>query len=290
MNQDIKQQVKERYGALADQAALIELSESRPQLSDGCCGPGGCCSSTATISDGYTLQALYTPAEVAGLPESVTAISLGCGNPTALANLKPGEVVLDLGSGGGIDCFLAAKAVGPTGYVIGVDMTDSMLELAHKNKAKLGLTNVEFRKGEIEHLPVESDSVDIIISNCVINLSPDKDAVFREALRVLKPGGRFTVSDMVTEGHFSEQLRANVSAWSGCVTGALDQNLYLEKMGQAGFTQIQVESRTSYGLENLESLDEASRQALTQDIEGSTIPADVRLYSAQIVAYKPKQD
>jgi SAM-dependent methyltransferase len=195
--------------------------------------------------------------------------------------------VLDLGSGGGIDCFLAAKAVGPSGQVIGVDMTDSMLALANKNKAKLGVTNVDFRKGEIENLPVASDSVDVIISNCVINLSPDKDAVFREAVRVLKSGGRFTVSDMVTEGEFPEPLRQNVNAWAGCISGALDQNDYLAKMRQAGFSQIEVESRKSYGLENLAELDESSREALSKNVDWSTVPEDVRLYSARIVAYKP---
>ncbi|MCB0166317.1 MAG: arsenite methyltransferase, partial [Anaerolineae bacterium] len=194
--------------------------------------------------------------------------------------------VLDLGSGGGIDCFLAAKTVGPTGYVIGVDMTDSMLAVANINKSKLDLTNVEFRKGEIEDLPVDSDSIDVIISNCVINLSPDKDAVFREAFRVLKPGGRFTVSDMVTEGEFPEQLRQNVKAWAGCITGALDQSVYLGKLQAAGFTDIEVESRRSYGLENLDSLDPASQESLTKDIDWATVPDDVRLFSAQIVATK----
>jgi arsenite methyltransferase len=230
---------------------------------------------------------LYGQGELVDLPESVTGASLGCGNPTAIANLKPGETVLDLGSGGGIDCFLSARAVGPSGYVIGVDMTDSMLELANKNRAKMGITNVEFRKGEIENLPVESGTVDVIISNCVINLSPDKAAVFRDAFRVLKPGGRFTVSDMVTEGEFPAQLKANINAWAGCISGALDQADYLAKLKAAGFTDVLVESRTSYGLENLDVLDEASRTALTKDVDWSTVPNNVRLYSARIVAYKP---
>ena len=196
-------------------------------------------------------------------------------------------MVLDMGSGGGIDCFLAAKAVGPAGYVIGVDMTDSMLELANQNKASLDLTNVEFRKVEIENLPVENYTSDIIISNFVINLSPDKDAVFREAVRVLKPGGRFVVSDMVTEGHFPEQLRANINAWAGCITGALDQEVYLEKMRAAGFVNVEVESRTSYGLESLDLLDEASREAITKGVDWATVPPDIRLYSARVVGYKP---
>jgi ubiquinone/menaquinone biosynthesis C-methylase UbiE len=240
-------------------------------------------------------QALYNSTDLTGLPDSVTLASLGCGNPTAIAGLKPGETVLDLGSGGGIDCFIAAKFVGASGRVIGVDMTHSMLELANKNKAKLGLTNVEFRQGEIEALPVESDSVDVIISNCVINLSPDKDAVFREAFRVLKPGGRLAVSDIVTEGHFSDQLRANLSAWADCITGAIDQNEYLMKMRQAGFVDAEIEAHASYGSENLDLLDEAcpelvewaSRENLTRNLDGSTVPGDVRVYSARIVARKP---
>jgi ubiquinone/menaquinone biosynthesis C-methylase UbiE len=230
---------------------------------------------------------LYQATDISDLPDSVTDISLGCGDPITLANLKPGETVLDLGSGGGIDCFLAAKAVGPTGRVIGVDMTDSMLALANQNKAKLGLTNVEFRQGEIENLPVESDSVDVIISNCVINLSPDKDAVFKEAFRVLKPGARFTVSDMVTEGEFPDQLKANVNAWAGCISGALDQSDYLAKLRRAGFSNVAVESRKSYGLENLDELDPSSREALTQNVDWATVPEDVRLYSARVVGYKP---
>jgi SAM-dependent methyltransferase len=308
---NIKDRVKERYGAIADQylkpetAAPIEILESRPLSAASCCGPSGCGPAPASgqlyqVADGVSCcspggeaasttlaEALYSQTAIADLPDSVTSISLGCGNPTAIANLKPGEVVLDLGSGGGIDCFLAAKAVGPTGYVIGVDMTDSMLNLANQNKAKIGLTNVEFRKGEIENLPVENNSVDVIISNCVINLSPDKDAVFREAFRVLKPGARFTVSDMVTEGDFPAQLRANINAWAGCITGALDQEVYLNKLRAAGFANVAVESRVSYGLEHLDLLDEASRDTLTKDVDWSTVPANVRLYSAHVVAYKP---
>lgn len=232
-------------------------------------------------------QALYQEADTAGLPDSVTLASLGCGNPTAIARLKPGETVLDLGSGGGIDCFIAARFVGPGGQVIGVDMTDHRLALANQNKAKLGLTHVEFRKGEIEDLPVESNSVDVIISNCVINHSPDKDAVFKEAFRVLKPAGRFAVSDMVTEGEWSEQLKANVGVWAGCIAGAIDQAEYLAKLRAAGFIEVEVESCSSYGLESLDTLDEESRETLIKGLEGTNIPADVRLYSAQIVARKP---
>ena len=282
----MKDAVREKYGALADQVNVVE-PVSVTEVSDGytpqasCCGPT-CCSDESQ----KTTNIHYQADTLANLPDTVTGISLGCGDPTAIANLQPGETVLDLGSGGGIDCFLAAKNVGPTGYVIGVDMTDSMLELANKNKLKMGVNNVEFRKGEIEDLPVRDNTVDVIISNCVINLSPDKDAVFREAFRVLKPGGRFTVSDMVTEGEFPEQLRQNVNAWSGCITGALDQSDYLDRMRQAGFSQVEVESRKSYGLENLDELDEDSRETITKDVDWTIVPDDVRLFSARIVAYK----
>ncbi|MFN8459899.1 MAG: arsenite methyltransferase [Anaerolineae bacterium] len=288
----IKEQVKQRYGAIAEQhlkpAAPIELLEARPPAEASCCGPaGGGCAPGEAAQDVSMAQALYQQADIAGLPDSVTLASLGCGNPTAIASLKPGETVLDLGSGGGIDCFISAKFVGPTGRVIGVDMTDSMLALANQNKAKLGLTNVEFRKGEIENLPVEDNSVDVIISNCVINLSPDKLAVFREAFRVLKPGGRFAVSDMVTAGEWPDQLKASVGAWAGCITGAIDQQEYLQQMREVGFAEVAVESRSSYGLEALDLLDEASRETLTKNVDWSIVPADVRLYSARIVARKP---
>jgi len=290
----MKEKVKERYGALADRVhnpqedTLVTISDGyAPPGSDSCCCPtGSCCEPAAGGQGSGVAQLLYNQNDIGDLPGSVTDISLGCGDPITLANLKPGETVLDLGSGGGIDCFLAAKVVGPTGRVIGVDMTDNMLALANKNKAQLGVDNVEFRKGEIEDLPVEDNSIDVIISNCVINLSTDKDAVFREAFRVLKPGARF----MVTEGEFPAQLRENVNAWSGCISGALDQADYLQKLRSAGFVGVEVESRKSYGIEDVDSLDEESRRALTQGVDWSTVPNDVRLYSARIVAYKPGKD
>lgn len=292
-NEQIKQQVKERYGALAEQFAgsgeadMLDVLTGAAGETEGCCGPSGCCDHVDVNRGDLWGAALYQDSTVGALPDSVTGISLGCGDPTTIANLRPGQTVLDLGSGGGIDCFLAAKNVGPTGHVIGVDMTDSMLELANQNRDKLGLTNVEFRKGEIENLPVESNSVDVIISNCVINLSPDKDAVIREAFRVLKPGGRFAVSDMVTEGDFPERLRQNMAAWSGCISGALDQSDFLDKLQQAGFVDVAVESRSSYGLESLDTLDEASRQMLSEGVDWDTVPDNVRLYSAKVVARKP---
>ncbi|MBN1220962.1 MAG: arsenite methyltransferase [Anaerolineae bacterium] len=291
---NIKEQVKERYGAIAGQytqpdSSPIEFYDRQPQPNASCCAPGCCAPGEAAAMPGL-VETLYDPNAVADLPNTVTDASLGCGNPTAMASLKPGEIVLDLGSGGGIDCFIAAQAVGPTGYVIGVDMTDKMLALANQNKAKLGATNVEFRKGEIENLPVANHSVDVIISNCVINLSPDKDAVFREAFRVLKPGGRFTVSDIVTDGDLPEALRQSISAWVGCISGALDQNEYLAKLRQAGFSDVAIDSRTAFGLEALDSLDEETRAALCNEIDISTIPHDARIYSANIVAYKPEQE
>jgi arsenite methyltransferase len=302
---EIKSRVKERYGALAAQVINMEsdpalnVDNSWAKLASSCCTPtavnsageqlpqsAACCQPVE--ADAATLaEALYGNSTVAELPDTVTDISLGCGNPTAIAGLQPGETVLDLGSGGGIDCFLAAKAVGPSGTVIGVDMTDDMLRVANNNKNRLGISNVEFRKGEIENLPVESNSVDVIISNCVINLSPDKTAVFREALRVLKPGGRFAVSDMVTEGDFPPQLQANMAAWAGCITGALDQADYLAKMREVGFAEVAVESRQSYGIENMADLDEESQAMLAAGLDWATVPDDVRLFSARIVANKP---
>lgn len=262
-SQSIKETVKDRYGSLA--ARQIEADGVIPLAASSCCGDSGCCSS----ADMSIAEELYAQDDLSALPSTVTDIALGCGNPHAIAGLKPGETVLDLGSGGGIDCFIAAKAVGPTGRAIGVDMTDSMLALANKNKAKLGAENVEFRKGEIEALPVESNTVDIIISNCVINLSPDKDAVFREAFRVLKPGGRFAVSDVVTEGEIPPQLRADLNAWAECITGAIDKIEYLGKLRQAGFIDIQIESETPYG------------------VDDAMPDGEVRVLSANIVAYKP---
>jgi arsenite methyltransferase len=222
------------------------------------------------------------------LPASVTNVSLGCGNPLAIANLKPGETVLDLGCGGGMDCFLAARAVGPTGAVIGADMTGSMVALANQNKAKLGLANVEFRHGQIEALPVESASIDSIISNCVIDLSPDKTAVFAEAFRVLKPGGRCSITDTVIQGEFPAAIKANIDTWAGAViTPLITLEEYIHCIHQAGFVEVTVESLTSYGLENLEALDEASRRTLTQGADWSGVPGNAGLYSARIVAKKP---
>ncbi|MEO8393080.1 MAG: arsenite methyltransferase [Chloroflexota bacterium] len=204
-----------------------------------------------------------------GLPSEVVNISLGCGDPVSIASLKAGETVLDLGSGGGIDCFLAARQVGESGYVIGVDMTPEMLMKANANKLKMGVNNVEFRRGQIEALPVQDNSIDVIISNCVINLSPDKQAMFNEALRVLTPGGRISISDIVSEGDFSAELRADAAKWAECVTRAIDADLYIGMMRAAGFSDIQV-------------VDKSNAEGIVERQAGMP-----RIFSARITARKP---
>ena len=233
----ITQAVREKYGSLAEK-------QSERQNSVSCCGGGSSCGSISELSE--EAADLYSTEEISSLPDSVTGISLGCGNPTAIANLAPGQTVLDLGSGGGIDCFLAAEKVGPQGHVTGLDMTPKMLDLARANAKKLGVHNVEFRYGYIEDIPLPDASVDVIISNCVINLSADKGAVFRETYRVLKTGGVLNISDIVTYGSLPEALAQELSAWAGCVSGALDEEVYLEKMREAGFSKIEITERKYY--------------------------------------------
>src|SRR6267378_3673048 len=228
---NIKEIVKEKYG----QAALRGKSGS-------CCGTAD---PSGSGCDPITSN-LYDAAQMQQVPGEALQASLGCGNPTALAKLNPGEVVLDLGSGGGIDVLLSAKRVGPTGKAYGLDMTDEMLALANENKRKAGAGNVEFLKGEIEHIPLPDNSVDVIISNCVINLSADKDRVLREAFRVLKPGGRLAVSDVVTRGEMTPEVRQSVLAWVGCIAGALEENEYRGKLSAAGFEQIEIEPTRVY--------------------------------------------
>jgi len=208
---------------------------------------GGCCSSDSSCGDPITSN-LYGAAETAGLPEDAVLASLGCGNPTLLAQLHEGETVLDLGSGGGIDVLLSARRVGPMGKVYGLDMTDEMLALANENKQKAGVENVEFLKGQIESIPLPDNSVDVIISNCVINLSADKGRVLREAYRVLKPGGRFAVSDVIRRGEVDEAIARDVEAWIGCIAGALEENEYKRLLGEAGFTGIDIEPTRIYEL------------------------------------------
>jgi arsenite methyltransferase len=199
--------------------------------SSSCCEGDSCCDNT-----------LYNPDLLSTLPAEVSSFSLGCGDPVTLAGLAPGSTVLDLGSGGGLDCFLAAKQVGPSGHVIGVDMTPEMLERATAAAQRMGIPNVEFRYGFLEQLPVDDESVDVILSNCVINLAPDKAPVFREALRVLKPGGLFSVSDIITRGELSDEIKKNLTAWSACVSGAIPEGEYIEKLEEVGFIDIQVKA------------------------------------------------
>jgi SAM-dependent methyltransferase len=221
---DIRTTVRQHYGEAA--------ANFQPKASSSCCGSKDSVDMTASM--------LYPISELDTLPEEVTGLSMGCGDPITLASLQSGQTVLDLGSGGGIDCFMAAKKVGENGHVIGVDMTPEMLEKARANQAKMGFKNVEFRLGEIEHLPVADNTVDIIISNCVVNLSPDKLQVFREAFRVLKSGGRLALSDIVTDGPLPQVVKDSLSAWAGCVAGALDVKEYLATLEGAGFTNIEL--------------------------------------------------
>lgn len=263
---EISQVVQERYGK-----AALRVIEGQAKAS--CCGTGASCSPDPITSD------LYAEAETAGLPIEAMLASLGCGNPTALAELKPGEVVLDLGSGGGIDVLLSARRVGPTGKAYGLDMTEEMLALARANQAKAGVTNVEFLQGQIEKIPLPDNSVDVIISNCVINLSGDKDRVLREAFRVLRPGGRFAVSDVVTRGVLPEPVRKSLALWTGCVAGALDEMEYVEKLRAAGFEGPGVEPTRIYTAEDARSfLDEAglAGDRMAAELDGKVMGAFIR--------------
>jgi SAM-dependent methyltransferase len=257
-SKDIKESVRERYGRIAE------------SVSDGasCCGPS---------SDGDPIISnLYAEGELAEVPLEAAMASLGCGNPVALAELKEGEVVLDLGSGGGIAVLLSAKRVGPTGKAYGLDMTDEMLGLANKNLAQSGLTNVEFLKGEIEDIPLPDNSVDVIISNCVVNLSPDKSKVLAEARRVLKPGGRFAISDIVLIKRLPEKVEKSVGAWIGCVAGALPANDYLAKLLDAGFTNPSLEITRSYGGSDFGGRDETLTDEEKRQASSAFVSAFVR--------------
>jgi SAM-dependent methyltransferase len=268
----IKEKVRENYG----KAALRVLNN---EGSASCCGPstGGCgCSNPITGN-------LYADSDKADLPAAAVAASLGCGNPTALAELKPGETVLDLGSGGGIDVLLSARRVGPGGKAYGLDMTDEMLNLARENQRKAGVHNVEFLKGEIENIPLPDRAVDVIISNCVINLSADKDRVLAEAFRVLKPGGRFAVSDIVVRGEMPAEIRRSVELWIGCVAGALEESEYRAKLASAGFTEIDVEPTRVYTV--ADAADLLAQASL--DAEKITPYVDGKFASAFIRARKP---
>ncbi len=261
----VKEVVKEKYGKAAQQAAEGGRATCGPSGSCGCADPG--------------TRDLYAEGQVAGLPGAAVQASLGCGNPTALAELRPGEAVLDLGSGGGIDVLLSARRVGPTGKAYGLDMTDEMLALARENQRQSGLTNVEFLKGEIENIPLADHSVDVIISNCVINLSADKDRVLREAFRVLKPGGRFAVSDVVVRGEVPAEIRRNVELWVGCVAGALSEDDYRAKLARAGFDAVEVEATRVYKVDDAREFLASSGldpDAIAPHVDGKFISAFVR--------------
>jgi len=262
----LKDAVREKYG----QAAL--------RVGSSCCGE-----SSVACNDPITSN-LYSDGETGDLPESAVLASLGCGNPTALAELKPGETVLDLGSGGGIDVLLSARRVGPTGKAYGLDMTDEMLALARENQRKAGADNVEFLKGEIEAIPLPDNSVDVIISNCVINLSGDKDRVLREAFRVLKPGGRFAVSDVVTRGAVPEQVRRDMLLWVGCIAGALEEDEYRTKLKASGFEAIGIEPTRVYRVEDAREF--LSGKGLDVDTIAESV--DGKFMSAFVRATKPQ--
>lgn len=272
MNQagTVQEQVREKYGRAARAVAHSSSAEA-------------CCDSGLRCCDPITTN-LYSTEEKGIVPEKAVRASLGCGNPTALIDLRPGETVLDLGSGGGIDVLLSAKRVGPTGIAYGLDMTDEMLALARENAKQSGVTNVEFLKGEIEDIPLPDCSVDVIISNCVINLSADKDRVLREALRVLKPGGRFAVSDVVVRGSVPEEVRESMLLWVGCVAGALEENDYRAKLNAAGFENVSVEPTRVYNVED-------ARQFLTEagvDVDAIAPQVNGKFFGAFIRAGKPQ--
>jgi arsenite methyltransferase len=270
---DIKDVVKEKYG----QAALRVKTKT---------GGSSCCGATAAGAfdcDPITSN-LYDSAQAEQVPEEAILASLGCGNPTALAKLNPGDVVLDLGSGGGVDVLFSAKRVGPTGKAYGLDMTDEMLALANENKRKAGANNVEFLKGEIEHIPLPDNSVDVIISNCVINLSADKDRALREAFRVLKPGGRLAVSDVVTRGAMLPEIRQSVLLWVGCIAGALEESEYHSKLASAGFEKIEIEPTRIYRVEDAREF--LSGQNI--DVDAIAPQVDGKFMSAFVRAVKPQ--
>jgi len=270
-DEQLRSEVRTRYA----RSALQVLGNEQAS----CCGPD-CCTPETINADGITAN-LYSDAELGTIPLTATLASLGCGNPTALAELKAGETVLDLGSGGGIDVLLSARRVGPTGWAYGLDMTDEMLALAEQNRIKAGIENVRFLKGIIEQIPLADNSVDVIISNCVINLSADKGQVLREAYRVLKPGGRFAVSDIIFQGQFPQPLRTDLESWSGCIAGALEETTYQHLLASAGFTAIEFEVTRRYSLHDIDSaaLDGLSTEERDQ-LEGKFVSAFIRAQKA----------
>jgi len=266
MNTEVKRAVQEKYGEAARRVVSGEAN--------ACCGASACCGTEDPIT-----KDLYDESQKGLLPDAAVKASLGCGNPTALAELEPGETVLDLGSGGGIDVLLSARRVGPTGRAYGLDMTDDMLALARGNQNKAGIENAEFLKGEIENIPLPDCSVDVIISNCVINLSVEKDRVLREAFRVLKPGGRFAVSDVVVRGEVADDIRKSMLLWVGCIAGALRADDYSAKLANAGFEAIEIEPTRVYNIEDARAFLSAEGidvDAISKQVEGKFISAFVR--------------
>jgi SAM-dependent methyltransferase len=284
--QSIKEVVKEKYGQAA-RRVQTGAGGSRTTSPDGTT-EAGCCSAASEFEsccDPITVN-LYDAEQAGQIPEAALQASLGCGNPTALAQLNAGEIVLDLGSGGGIDVLLSARRVGPTGKAYGLDMTDEMLALARENQRRAGVENVEFLKGEIENIPLPDNSVDVIISNCVINLSADKDQVLREAFRVLKPGGRFAVSDVVVHGDVPPEVRESVLLWVGCIAGALQDAEYSAKLAAAGFEAIEIETTRVYKVQDAR----AFLTAKGLDVDALASQVDGRFMSAFIRARKPQAD
>ncbi len=269
---DVRQNVRHRYGKIA--------AEFEPHASASCCSPAD----APQTGELFSLSNIYETGEAENLPAEVSGLSLGCGDPITLASLHPGETVIDLGSGGGIDCFLAAQRVGKTGKVIGVDMTPEMIERARANREKMGAGNVEFRLGEIEHLPVADDIADVVISNCVINLSPDKPQVFREAFRVLRPGGRLAVSDMVSGGPLPDEIKQSLSAWTGCIAGALEVRDYVSAIEAAGFERVDV---VPVYLDRATILGAIEELGLTDQVDTGDDSLYRTVFSAKVTAWKP---
>ena len=276
---DTKELVKEKYGQAARR---VITSDGLPA---DCCSQTSCCDGSAAASCNPITSNLYDETQAGQIPEDALKASLGCGNPTALAKLNPGEIVLDLGSGGGIDVLLSARRVGPTGKAYGLDMTDDMLALARENQRKAGVENAEFLKGEIEHIPLPDGSVDVVISNCVINLSPDKDAVLRETFRVLRAGGRFAVSDVVTRGQVPDSVRKNMLLWVGCIAGALEEEEYKAKLAAAGYADIEIEPTRVYDVEDARAF--LAVQGLDVDVIAPQVKG--KFMSAFVRATKPSR-
>jgi arsenite methyltransferase len=277
--EQLREEVRERYGRTA-----LQVLQTGETPVDSCCGTNNssCCSSGCGDP---IIHNLYSDAELGELPVAAALASLGCGNPTALAELKPGERVLDLGSGGGIDVLLSARRVAPTGFAYGLDMTDAMLELAERNRVEAGVENVRFLKGVIEDIPLPANAVDVVISNCVINLSADKGQVFREAYRVLVPGGRFAVSDIVFQGHIPQAICTDLEAWAGCIAGALEEEVYRHLLREAGFTDIEVEVTRRYALTDIAESGASASLARLSEAERNEV--DGKFVSAFIRARKP---